>query len=352
MGLFSKCVVCGKTKLSSRVDRGVCSECYTKMTQESVEKKEIIDVSSLFQHTASDYSPPVANSGETTYVFVDVETTGLSPTKDAIVQVSALRYFGREFIDGLNSYVNPHRSIPETATAIHGITDDKVKDSPTIDQIEEPFFKLVKDAILVGHNVVFDLDFLNHAFHGALNGVEYIDTMRSSQAILNLPNYRLETVADYVEFYPEGGYHDALVDCTATAAIFFRLGFDKPFYARAYYSKKPSQKDYGFTPKNLVPAALSDDFQHPMRGKRIVFTGDLSIRRLDAAQMATDVGAIVRTSVSSKTDYLVVGVQDATIVGPNGMSGKERKAHELNEIEKASIKIISEAEFIALIGGT
>lgn len=167
-----------------------------------------------------------------------------------------------------------------------------------------------------------------------------------------MPNYRLETVADYVEFYPEGGYHDALVDCTATAAVFFRLGFDKPFYARAYYPKKLPQKDYGFTPKDLVPAALPDDFQHPMRGKRIVFTGDLSIRRLDAAQMATDVGAIVRTSVSSKTDYLVVGAQDATIVGPDGMSGKERKAHELNETGKASIKTINEDEFIALIGGT
>ena len=68
--------------------------------------------------------------------------------------------------------------------------------------------------------------------------------------------------------------------------------------------------------------------------------------------MATDVGAIVRTSVSSKTDYLVVGAQDATIVGPDGMSGKERKAHELNETGKASIKTINEDVFIALIVGT
>lgn len=230
MGLFSKCLHCGKTKLSFQLNHGVCAECYAKMADhQGAENRETIDVSSFFQKTASDYSPPVADSSEATYVIVDVETTGLNPTEDAIVQISALRYFGREFIDGLNSYVDPHRSIPETATAIHGITDDKVKDSPTIDQIEEPFLKLVKDAIFVGHNVVFDLDFLNHAFHGALNGVEYIDTMRSSQAILSLPNYRLETVADYVEFYPEGGYHDALVDCTATAAVFSGLDLTNPF---------------------------------------------------------------------------------------------------------------------------
>lgn len=350
MGLFSKCVVCGKTKLSSHVGRGVCSECHARMmAQEGVTEKETIDVSSLFRPTASDYSPPAVDSGEITYVIVDVETTGLNPAEDAIVQISALRYFGRKFVDGLNSYVNPRRHIPESSVKVHGITDDKVKDSPTIGEIKEPFMNLVKGAILVGHNAAFDLDFLDAAFHGALGGVEYIDTLEIAKELLTLPNYRLETVADYAEFYPEGGYHDSLTDCTATAAVFFRLQFDKPYYSKTYRPKMLVHQNRAFTPKDLVPAMLPDNFQHPLRGKKIVFTGDLSISRLDAAQMATDVGAIVRSSVSGKTDYLVVGNQDPDIVGDNGISGKEEKAHELNALGKASIQLINEQEFMSLL---
>lgn len=66
--------------------------------------------------------------------------------------------------------------------------------------------------------------------------------------------------------------------------------------------------------------------------------------------MAVDCGALVRTSVSGKTNYLVVGKQDITIVGEDGMSDKEEKAHELNASGKASIEVISECEFMSLLG--
>lgn len=352
MGLFSKCVVCGKIKLSIHVDRGVCSSCYRKMMeQQSIQQDEEFDVSSFMRPQTSDYTPPPASSDEPVYVFIDVETTGLSPTRDAIVQVSALRSFGRKVVDGLNSYVNPRCPIPGESTAIHGITDDKVKDSPTIDEIMEPFMNLIKGAILVGHNVTFDLNFLDHAFHGALDGVEYIDTMCIAKALLNLPNYKLETVADYAEFHPKGGYHDSLTDCTAAAAIFFRLAFDKPGLAKTYHSRGFSRADYSFSPKDIVPSTVPADINHPLYGKKIVFTGTLSMSRQEAAQMASDIGAIVRTSVSGKTDYLVVGEQDITVVGSNGMSSREEKAHELNSLGKASIKIIGEDEFMSLLEG-
>ena len=66
-------------------------------------------------------------------------------------------------------------------------------------------------------------------------------------------------------------------------------------------------------------------------------------------QMAVDAGAILKTTVSSKTGYLVVGKQDITIVGMDGMSSKEEKAHELNNSGKAHIQIIDEQEFLQLV---
>lgn len=66
-------------------------------------------------------------------------------------------------------------------------------------------------------------------------------------------------------------------------------------------------------------------------------------------QMAVDAGAVLKTSVSSKTGYLVVGEQDITIVGMDGMSTKEKTARSLNESGKANIQIISENEFLELV---
>ena len=352
MGLFSTCALCGKKKLSLLITSdGLCSSCYDAITKE----KEKFDVSSFVRQQDSDYTPPAASTNEPVYLFIDVETTGLSPTKDAIVQVSALRFFGKKAVDGLNSYVNPQRPIPWEATEIHGITDEEVQDAPTIDKIKEPFMNLAKGAILVGHNATFDLNFLDYAFHGALDGMEYIDTLWVAKKVLDLPNYRLETLADYAEFYPEGGFHDSLTDCTATAAIFFRLAFDKPGFAQVYHSKASAK--VGFSSgnpvryKEIVPHAVPTDVNHPLYGKSIVFTGELSIDRHSAVQMAVDVGASVKSGVSSKTDYLVVGVQDPAIVGSDGMSGKEEKAYELNALGKASIEIISEDEFMSLLKG-
>lgn len=349
MGLFSTCLLCGKKKLSLLIGSdGLCSACHAVMKSlpkeeaaHNEEPKEKFDVSSFMQQAASDYTPLAASQEEPVYVFVDVETTGLSPTNDAIVQVSALRFFGNKSIDGLNSYVNPLRPIPSASTAIHGITDVKVKNSPTIDEIKEPFLKLIEGAILVGHNATFDLHFLDHAFHGALDGVEYIDTLEVAKALLNLPNYKLETVADYAEFYPKGGYHDSLTDCAATAAIFFRLAFDRPGFAKVYYSKASVKKDIPSSPKDTP--SVSTSTRHPLYGKKIVFAGKLSITHKEAARMATEVGAIVRNAVSGKTDYLVVGDGDT--------SGQEDKADDLFFEGNTRLQVICEREFMNLLQG-
>ena len=70
--------------------------------------------------------------------------------------------------------------------------------------------------------------------------------------------------------------------------------------------------------------------------------------RAEAMQIAVNSGAVVKTSVSRKTDYLVVGKQDLTLVGDDGRSTKEEKAYALNADGKAVIQIIDEAEFLRL----
>ena len=66
-------------------------------------------------------------------------------------------------------------------------------------------------------------------------------------------------------------------------------------------------------------------------------------------QKAIDVGAIIRTSVSTKTDFLVVGQQDSELVGVDGKSSKEEKAQELISSGKGKIQILNEAEFLSML---
>jgi len=99
---------------------------------------------------------------------------------------------------------------------------------------------------------------------------------------------------------------------------------------------------------DITPVAPVADSSHALFGKNVVLTGDLeSLTRPAAMQKIVNVGGIVKSSVSAKTDYLVVGKQDLSVVGSDGLSSKERKAHELIESGK-EIVILNEQEFLDL----
>lgn len=285
-------------------------------------------------------------------VFFDVETTGTDFLKDEIVQVSAIKFLGAQEIDRFNTYIKPSCPIPLEATLVNGITDVMVANAPAIDDIKESFFDFINDAVLVGYNVSFDLKFISISYGGALDGVKFIDVMNWVHKYLDLPNYQLKTVAEHLGFRPTGSFHNALTDCEATSDIFWKLCIQELMnYSDIFHAPKQKKKKVftKFRPKEIVPRATPTDTNHPLFGKKIVFTGDLSISRLEAAQMAVDRGALVRTSISGKTNYLVVGRQDIAIVGEDGMSDKEEKARDLNASGKASIEIIGEHEFMALL---
>ncbi len=96
-------------------------------------------------------------------IVLDTETTGMDPAKgDKLVEIGCVELMnhlqtGKHY----HVYVNPERDIPAEATAIHGITDDFVKDKPTFGEIVGEFLEFIGDAKLVIHNAEFDVKFLN-----------------------------------------------------------------------------------------------------------------------------------------------------------------------------------------------
>ena len=96
-------------------------------------------------------------------IVLDTETTGLDPTTgDRIVEIGAIELWnhlptGKTF----HKYLNPERSIPEEAQAVHGLTEGFLKDKPVFSQIADDFLAFIKDSKLVIHNAAFDMKFIN-----------------------------------------------------------------------------------------------------------------------------------------------------------------------------------------------
>ncbi len=105
-------------------------------------------------------------------VFFDLETTGINITKDRIVEISLLKVHpnGKEEIK--SRLINPEMPIPAQSTAIHGITDDDVKDSPTFKQVAKSLADMLEGCDLAGFNSSrFDVPMLSEEFLRA--GVDF-----------------------------------------------------------------------------------------------------------------------------------------------------------------------------------
>ena len=116
-------------------------------------------------------------------IVLDTETTGLDPgTGDKIVEIGAVELWnhlptGKTF----HKYLNPERNMPEEAQAVHGLTEDFLRDKPLFSQIVDDFLRFIKDSKLIIHNASFDMKFINAELELAkkskLSGDIAIDTL-------------------------------------------------------------------------------------------------------------------------------------------------------------------------------
>ncbi|NNF96535.1 MAG: 3'-5' exonuclease [Halobacteria archaeon] len=119
---------------------------------------------------------------ESRFVIIDTETTGFHVyAGDEMISIAMLEYkglsaTGREYLQ----LINPQRPIPQESTAIHGISDDEVANSPPISDILPDIAEFIGDAVLIGHHINFDIRFLNKYFKREIRCQlrnPYLDTM-------------------------------------------------------------------------------------------------------------------------------------------------------------------------------
>jgi DNA polymerase III epsilon subunit family exonuclease len=169
---------------------------------------------------------------ETTFVIVDLETTGASPKKGAaITEIGAVKVRSGEYLGNFESFVNPLTPIPEYITQMTGITDLMLAKAPVIDEILPAFLEFAgsqEQTVIVAHNAPFDLSFLKSAAKEIdLDWPNYktLDTVTIARQVLSkedVPNCKLSTLAQFFGTKTEPN-HRALDDAKATTEILHGL---------------------------------------------------------------------------------------------------------------------------------
>ncbi|MFW5713878.1 MAG: helicase C-terminal domain-containing protein [Brevefilum sp.] len=154
-------------------------------------------------------------------VAVDIETTGLNLDEDNIIEIGAVKFNGRRVEDEWSTLVNPRRSIPSFITQLTGISNNMVRNAPLLPDVMADFITFVGDAPVVGHNINFDLSFLQRA--GALKHNQDIDTYELAAVLMpTASRYNLSALAQQLNILLPAT-HRALDDARATHAVFMSL---------------------------------------------------------------------------------------------------------------------------------
>lgn len=158
------------------------------------------------------------------YLCVDLETTGLNPKLDKIIEIGAVRVRSGQIADTFASFVHPGKVLPEKISALTGITQSDLEEAPVIWEVMPHFLEFAGDLPLLGHGVLFDYSFLKRA---AVNmGLPFernaVDTLKLSRKFLSdLPSRRLSELCGYFEIPMQA--HRALEDARATHLLYQKL---------------------------------------------------------------------------------------------------------------------------------
>ncbi len=158
------------------------------------------------------------------YVIVDLETTGLDAGRNGIIEFAAVVLENGEITEEFSSLVQSFDPVTDIVTDITGITQEMVDDAPSLFSIRKKIEKIIGNHIVVGHNIGFDMGFLNAESLAVSN--RSIDTLTLATILYpDLPRYGLEFLANALELpLPEGGQtHRALDDVILTAELFMVL---------------------------------------------------------------------------------------------------------------------------------
>ncbi|MGH2627426.1 MAG: exonuclease domain-containing protein, partial [Anaerolineales bacterium] len=156
-----------------------------------------------------------------TLVALDLETTGLDPERDAVIEIGAVRFLGPRVEDEWTTLVNPGRPVPPFVSHLTGIRDDMLVGAPRLGSVLGELRQFAGDRPLLGHSIRFDLSFLQP--RGLFRDNISLDSFDLASVLLpSAARYRLRSLASELGV-PSPGAHRALPDAQTTRLVYLRL---------------------------------------------------------------------------------------------------------------------------------
>lgn len=185
------------------------------------------------------------------YIALDIETTGLRPDRDQIIEIGAVKYVDGKVTEEYSSFINPGISLPERIIALTGITDETLKDARDIREVLPEFLAFSDMNTILGHNILFDYSFIKTAAkqHGYTFEKSGIDTLKLARELHpELPSKTLDAMCEFYGVLREKK-HRALDDASAAARLFEVL------YEEYYeeHAEKFTPLELRFKPKKQEP---------------------------------------------------------------------------------------------------
>lgn len=280
-----------------------------------------------------------------TYVVIDIETTGLDPRFDEIIELAGIEYTNGIETGRFQTLVNAE--VDDFITELTGITNEMLKVAPQIDEALPRFRDFIGANIVVGHNVNFDINFIyDYSDYLGLTcfSNDFVDTMRISRRLYkDLENHKLSTLINHLGV---GGTveHRALSDCVNTQQCLEKM----KEYAGPI-GGIPQSMSFNTLAKHITAETTDFNEDSPIFGMSFAFTGRLErMTRKEAMQAVVNAGGICCDGVIATTNYLVLGINDYCKAAKGTKSAKQKKAEKMQRAGSA-IATISEDVFYDML---
>lgn len=272
------------------------------------------------------------------FVVLDVETTGLSCEKAEIIEVAITKVAGGEVQNEYSTLVNPGIKLPTRISNLTGITDDDLLNAPTFPEIAKEVAGLINGKVVLGHNVTFDLSFVQAALDrlSIPFSCSYLDTVQvARKAYPELKDHKLETLICCLNL-SDRQTHRALDDVHCTLKM-FRDAVDK--YANPLVDAITSccnpMTEYSISVK-----------QKPLQGLRFALMGAFTFSYSDAKKLITTAGGTISIATDNALDYLVFGFMEPYEYTPE----YETILARIQNKQQMPFKIINEVALLKLCG--
>jgi DNA polymerase-3 subunit epsilon len=287
------------------------------------------------------------------FVAVDIETANIEFW--SLCQIGLAFFKNGQIIDTYSSLVNPQTWFDPFNVSIHGITSQMVTNAPKLKEIYLLLNEKLDGEIAVHHTHFDRTAFaqLSAKIHQKPIHCEWFDSSRLARRTWDEVKYGGYGLCDLSRFLgidhikPHDALEDAITTGKITLAAIEKSGIS---FNQWVENSRHNFKLFGASDQELQKVFNAEPNKDgPLFGEVVVFTGALSITRLEASRLAYSLGCDIDSGVTKKTTVLVVGDQDLRQLAGYEKSSKHRKAEDLIRTGQP-LRIVGEQDFFAMVG--